>query len=326
MSNNLTKPLVSNPSRIRLAMLGMVQGNGHPYSWSAIINGRYDAKVMAECGYPIIPKYLGAQPPEAMGIDGAQVTHIWCDQRRDAEQVASAAFIENVVDLPTDVIGKVDAVVISTDIGSEHVERARPFIEAGLPVYIDKPLTDNEPDLQQFAQWWAQGHAILSSSCMRYATEFHALRGRMDEVGEVRLIVGTMMKSWERYGIHAIESVYGLLPPNGWQDVVNTGDAARNIVHLRHANGVDVILPVIADMNGGFGRVTVIGTRGILRTDFDDTFNAFKNQLVAWVDYLRTGISPIPYEQTIEQMKIVIAGIRSRQDQGRHVSLSEIKL
>ena len=37
------KPLVARPDNIRLAMLGMVDGNGHPYSWSAIINGRYDA-------------------------------------------------------------------------------------------------------------------------------------------------------------------------------------------------------------------------------------------------------------------------------------------
>ena len=27
---------------IRLAMLGMVEGNGHPYSWSIIFNGGYD--------------------------------------------------------------------------------------------------------------------------------------------------------------------------------------------------------------------------------------------------------------------------------------------
>ena len=39
--------LVANPERIRLAMLGMVDGNGHPYSWSAILNGRYDAAAMA---------------------------------------------------------------------------------------------------------------------------------------------------------------------------------------------------------------------------------------------------------------------------------------
>ena len=39
-------PLVSS-SPIRIAMLGMVEGNGHPYSWSAIFNG-YDPEKMAE--------------------------------------------------------------------------------------------------------------------------------------------------------------------------------------------------------------------------------------------------------------------------------------
>ena len=80
--------LVKNQDNIRLAMLGMVEGNGHPYSWSAIINGRYDAEVMAECGYPVIPQYLGAQPKENLGIPGAQVTHVWCDNSEDSIKVS----------------------------------------------------------------------------------------------------------------------------------------------------------------------------------------------------------------------------------------------
>ena len=32
---------------IRLAMLGMIEGNGHPYSWSAIVNG-YNPDEMAK--------------------------------------------------------------------------------------------------------------------------------------------------------------------------------------------------------------------------------------------------------------------------------------
>lgn len=36
-------PLVKDPAEIRLAMLGMLEDNGHPYSWSAIING-YDPR------------------------------------------------------------------------------------------------------------------------------------------------------------------------------------------------------------------------------------------------------------------------------------------
>ena len=48
-------------SPLRLAMLGMIPGNGHPYSWSAIVNG-FDPEAMAACPYPVIPRYLGAQP------------------------------------------------------------------------------------------------------------------------------------------------------------------------------------------------------------------------------------------------------------------------
>ena len=142
--------LVKDPNDIKLAMLGIVEGNGHPYSWSAIINGEYDAAVMGDCGYPVIPQYLAAAPEGELGIPGVKVTHVWCDEKSDAEKVAKAAFIPNVVDNAEDVIGEVDAVLIATDKGWEHLERARPFIDAGIPIFIDKPLTDNEPHLLQF--------------------------------------------------------------------------------------------------------------------------------------------------------------------------------
>ena len=99
-------PLVRDVSNIRLAMLGMVDGNGHPYSWSAIFNG-YDRRWMQECPFPVIPEYLFAQPEEAFGIRGAHVTHIWTDDPKDAEHVAKAARIPNVVARPEDVIGEV---------------------------------------------------------------------------------------------------------------------------------------------------------------------------------------------------------------------------
>ena len=50
-------------------MLGMIAGNGHPYSWSAIING-YDRAAMARCPYAGIPVYLGGQPHESVRATG----------------------------------------------------------------------------------------------------------------------------------------------------------------------------------------------------------------------------------------------------------------
>jgi predicted dehydrogenase len=318
------KSLVSDPQNIRLAILGMVDGNGHPYSWSAIINGRYDAEAMADCGFPVIPKYLGAEPKENLGIPGVAVTHVWCNDRADAERVSKAAYIPNVVDRVEDIIGAVDAVIIATDKGWEHVDRARPFIDAGLPVFIDKPLCDNVDHLRQFIAWRKEGKAFLSTSCMRYAKEFLAVKQKLADIGEPRLITMTTCKSWERYGIHALEGVYPLLPPGGWTSVANTGTANANIVHICHNTGVDVVLGAISDMYGAFGKLNVYGTKGTCGAAFEDTFFAFKSQLVAFIDYLRTGELPFSFAESVELMKIIIAGIRSREESGRKVSLDEI--
>jgi hypothetical protein len=319
------KPLVSKPDDIRLAMLGMVDGNGHPYSWSAIINGTYDAQALANCGFPVIPQYLGAEPKENLGIPGAKVTHVWCDDPADSARVAKAVGIANVAERAEDVIGQVDAAIIATDRGWEHVDRARPFIEAGLPVFIDKPLCDCEEHLRQFVAWQVGGKPLLSTSGLRYAREFVDAKHRMAaEVGQPRLVTATTCKSWERYGIHALEGVYPLLPPGGWLSVANTGTEDANIVHVRHASGVDVVLAAVADMFGAFGKMCVYGTKGWLKASFDHTFFAFKAQLVAFIDYLRTGKLPFPFAETVELMKIIIAGIRSREQSGKTVLLDEI--
>ena len=41
----------------KLGIIGISDGNGHPYSWSAIING-YEPAKMENCGFPVIPRYL----------------------------------------------------------------------------------------------------------------------------------------------------------------------------------------------------------------------------------------------------------------------------
>jgi len=307
---------------IRLAMLGMVDGNGHPYSWSAIFNG-YDPAEMARCPYPVTPAYLSKQPPGAFGIGGARVTHIWTDNPEDAGRVARASLISEILERPEDAIGRVDAVVIPTDKGHEHVRRARPFIEAGLPVFIDKPLADNAEDLKTFMVWQAEGKAILSGSCLRYAREFEPYHGSTQGLGQLRLATITTPKSWERYGIHALEGIYPVFGP-GFLSARNTGSVERNIVHFKHVGGADAVAVAIADMTGAFGVLGLYGTAGHARAAFTDTFYAFKKQLEGFVRYLRTGVPPFSFTETVELTKMVIAGIRSRDDGGREVPLAEI--
>lgn len=313
---------VKSEGCFRIAMLGMVDGNGHPYSWSAIFNG-YDREAMAGCPFPGIPAYLNKEPESSFGIPGAKVTHIWTDDPSDASKVAKASLIPNVVARPEDVLGQVDAVIIATDKGDEHVRRARPFVEAGLPVFIDKPLADNEADLKTFSKWVAEGRPVMSSSSMRYCKEFAPFRMSTHDLGRLRFASVTTCKSWERYGIHALESVYPILG-SGFVSVRNTGAIDRNIVHLKHSSGVDVVIAAIADMYGAFGRLQLCGTSGSAEAALSDTFFSFKAQLEAFVEFLRTGRRPFPFSETEELMKIVIAGIRSRESGGEEIPLSKI--
>ena len=307
---------------LRLAMLGMIEGNGHPYSWSAIVNG-YNPQEMAKCPYAAIPAYLGAQPLETMGIPGARVTHVWTDDPEDAPKVAAASLISNVVANPEDVIGHVDAAVVATDDGNDHVRRARPFVEAGLPVFIDKPKATNIADLRQFIEWQRAGKVLLSTSGMRYSPQMQLSTEQKEQLGDLRWITSFTCKTWERYGIHALEAVYPMLGP-GFVSAQTQAQAGSDIVHLTHQSGAQMTLAAIHDAYGSFGAVHLYGTKGQLPLKSTDTYNAFRGQLVAFVNLLQTGKPPFDFSQTVELMAIIIAGIRSRENGGQRVLIQDI--
>lgn len=303
---------------IKLAVLGMIPGNEHPYSWSAIVNG-FDREEMARrCPSENINRYLNEQPFKDVHIAGAQVTHVWTDDPADSENISAASLVPNIVDRPEDVIGRIDGVLIATDDGDDHVRRAAPFIEAGVPVFVDKPLATNICDLRQFISWQKGGALVFSSSGMRYASELDVLRG-----GSWLWLTGVVAKTWERYGIHLLEPVLTLLGP-GFETVRMERRGKSCFVHLTHAGGASATLAVIQDAVGSFGVIHAYGGTEHRHVQCRDFYSAFRNQLLAVIDFVRTGISPFPFEQTIELMATIIAGIRSGDEGGRVVAVKEI--
>ncbi len=304
-------------------MLGMIPGNGHPYSWSAIVNS-FDREAMARCPYSAILNYLGPLKEEDVKIPGAQVTHIWTDNPEEAPEVAAASLIPNVVAKPEDVLGEVDAVMISTDDGFDHVRRARPFVEAGLPVFVDKPLATSIEELNTFIQWQRDGAPILSSSGMRYGPALDALVEDHSSLGDLRWISSTTAKAWENYGIHALEPVFRLLGP-GFESVRLESRPGLEVAHLHHRSGAQINLPIMKDGVGSFGRMTICGTKGTANIHFDDTYTAFRRQMLAFINFAKTGETTYPFSDTVELMTVLIAGLQSRREDSRRVPVSEIK-
>lgn len=308
---------------LKIGILGMTEGNGHPYSWSAMFNG-YDPAEMETCGFPVIPRYLEKQPPHTFGIPGAKITCVCCTGfagRQEAEHIARATHIPTVYDRPEEMIGNVDAVIVATDVGDEHVERCRPFVEAGIPMFIDKPLVNKEEDLQTFVRWHKEGAHFISASSLRYCKEIEPYYVNHHDLGKLLYICSPMAKYYETYGIHALERMYPLLGP-GFLSVRNTGTKEKTVIHIKHESGCDVhIVQAPGLVTCG---MSVLGDKGAVQLRSGDSYYAFKKQLDLFIKWLRTGEEPFPFSETVELMKLVIAGLRSRETGGSEVFLDQI--
>jgi len=70
-----------------------------------------------------------------------RVTHIWGETKSLAKLAAEKGSIPEIVTDWKKLSGKVDGIMIDHRHGDEHGEVARYFIEAGIPVFVDKPIT-----------------------------------------------------------------------------------------------------------------------------------------------------------------------------------------
>lgn len=310
-------------SSIRLGLAGMTPDNGHRWSWPAIING-FDPAAMRRCPFEVIFRYLSDQPPGTVSIADAEVTHIWTEDRQESVAIAAATKIAQVCSRPEDLIGNVDGVLIPTDDGDEHVRRAEPFIAAGIPVFIDKPLATNLAGLARFRAWKEEGRPFLSSSAMRYRPELIGFARDPSVVGELRWLSSTTVKSWETYGIHALEAIQVLLGgrfeslslhPTQWGSVAD----------VRHNTGAVLTIPVMDDAFGSFGLVQVCGLSGHRFFPPGSNYEPFQAQLIEFAEYIRTGAEPFSFEETIELMLVIIAGIRSRDRGGERILLDDLR-
>ena len=274
---------------------------------------------MKECGYPVIPEYLGEQPHKNLGIKDAKVNYIWTEDKEYSKRVAQTTYIENVIDEPEEVIGKVDGVVITTDIGKRHLKLAKPFIERNIPVFIDKPLTDNETDLKKFIKYLREGKLIMSSSSLRYAKEIENIKEK--KTGEIKFVSCIMSKSWERYGVHAVEGIYKI-SGGGIESVYNIGDKEVNPVIMSYKDGRKATVLNVHNSKI-FGKFFIFGEKDTIEVDTNDYFYMFKKQMEVFVNFIKTREYPYDPSETIEITKVIIAGIKSKELR-REVKLEEI--
>ena len=273
--------------QLKLGIIGMSEGNGHPYSWSAIFNG-YNSAVMQDCPFPVIPKYLGKQIFPDDAIPNATVTHIWTQDKSISEHIAAASLIDNIVENYRDMIGAVDAVLLARDDPENHKEMSRPFLEAGVPIYIDKPLALSVAKAEEIYSFQKYDGQIFTCSALGYADEFDPAVIDFNSLGKLKQIKATIMKDWQKYGVHIIEPVLKIIGDQGLVKKYNaTQSEGTRTVDIIWETDLITTFATTGNTQSPL-EITLDGVNGSKTLLFKDTYSAFKNALTAFVDAIRT--------------------------------------
>jgi len=288
---------------LKLGIIGSSQGNGHPYSWSAIFNG-YNQDFMKDCPFPVIHEYLSKQSFPSDCIKNAKVTHIWTQDRKMSEHIASASLIENVVDNYEDMIGQVDAILLARDDSETHFEFAKPFIEAGLPIYIDKPLATSLKEAHKIYALEKYKGQIFTCSAIAYSNELKVNK----DIGEIKYIDSRVVKDWQKYSIHIIEPVLSLFDYKAKivKSTVNSFDENKTVT-INWDGGMTTNFKTLGDAKCKI-KISLYGTKDILEIEFSDTFNAFKNALTEFVQIVRGEKENHSKEITLKAIEIIERG------------------
>jgi predicted dehydrogenase len=304
-----------------IGIIGTSEGNGHPFSYGSIING-YSPQGLAESGWPGIYKYVRRRHASEFGIEGWKITHAWTQEAQTTNKLCAACCIPNEVEHYRDFLGNVEAVIIARDDYRAHRELSQMFLDAGLPVFIDKPLSVDVSDLKYFKAYLESGQ-LMSCSGMRYAREMDEPRAEWATYGQVKLIRGAIVLSWENYGIHMLDAIFGMTPARPLSVRLLTGDDASAAI-IRLDDGALVQIDVLGNCARTF-HVEIFGTDRTDAFDILDNFSMFRRMLWQFLETARTGHPGIPSENTMEMMRILIAGRISREE-NREVFLHEIAI
>ncbi len=304
----------------RIGIIGVSEGNGHPFSYSSIING-FSPEGLAASGWPGIYAYVRRRHASEFGLGDWKITHAWTQDREITEKLCAACRIANPVADYHEFQGKVDAVIVARDDYEMHLQLAQPFLERGLPVFVDKPLSVDLNELRALKPYLESGQ-LMSCSGMRYARELDEPRANLSSYGRLKLIRGAIVLSWEKYGVHLLDAAFGVTPARPVSVRVLPGEHVAAAVRLD--DGVTIEIDALGDCASTF-HLEFFGTERNAAFDITDNFSMFRRMLWEFLNSIETRRPAVPSSRTIDVMRVLIAGRISR-NENREVHLNEISL
>jgi len=234
-----------------------------------------------------------------------------------------------LVDRSEDMIGKVDGVLIESQEGAPHWDRSRPFLEAGLPCYIDKPFTCGVADARKIVELSRRKKIpVFSSSSLRYAPELVKFGGETKHGKTIGVLSYGPAPFNDRdparnpglfhYGIHAVEVLYTIMGP-GCVGVTCTHDKDTDVVTGQWHDGRVAGVRGIRAGKSEYGFLAF--TDKVVSHVTLDTRYIYRDLLKKIVEFFETKKSPVDVEVTVEIVAFIEAALKSGANHGALTTL-----
>lgn len=304
---------------IRAGIIGFSEGNGHPFSFSAIANG-YNPESFKASGWDGIYNYLQRKDPSDFGISGLSIHSVWTQDLELSKTIAAACKIPHISKSTEQMLEQVDAVIIARDDWQSHFDLALPFLKSGKHVFIDKPLSLDIAQLRQFKPYLLNAQ-LMSCAALRYAVELDQFREDCIQAPPT-FISGSILVDWERYGVHLLDGIFSAIPFNV-ESVYSSGDTTRSTI-LNCKDGSVITLNCLENTAKTFN-ISRFSSASKASYEVDDNFSAFKRTLSNFHNMIISGKPPIPTDLTLNIMRTLIAGNLSKIE-NRVIPLDEITI
>ena len=110
-----------------------------------------------------------------------RVTAIGGNFPEESEKVCAECGVDFLAASPEEMLGRVDAVMVTARDGQWHAPFAQPFIEAGLPAFIDKPFTRDPREAVALARLAKdKGVPLVGGSSVKYAWDVQLMKAAVE--------------------------------------------------------------------------------------------------------------------------------------------------